>query len=51
MTSQIPGPCRDSDITPDQCKSFVWESHVHQQIFVIFEDFYRQKKQNPAWFR
>ena len=29
----------------------VWESHVHQQIFVIFEDFYRQKKRNPAWFR
>ena len=23
------------------------ESHVHQQIYVIFEDFYRQKKQNP----
>ena len=23
------------------------ESHVNQQIYVIFEDFYRQKKQNP----
>ena len=23
------------------------ESHVHQQIYVIFEDFYCQKKQNP----
>ena len=32
-------------------KSFVWESHVRQQIFVFFEDFYGQKKQNPAWFR
>ena len=51
MTSQISGPCRDSDIKPDQYKSFVWESHVHQQILVVFEGFYRQKKQNPAWFR
>ena len=23
------------------------ESHVHQQIYIIFEDFYCQKKQNP----
>ena len=23
------------------------ESHIHQQIYVIFEDFYRQKKHNP----
>ena len=21
------------------------------EILVVFEDFYRQKKQNPAWFR
>ena len=34
-------------VSPDN-KSFVWESHVRQQIFVVFEDFYRQKKQNPA---
>ena len=41
MTSQIPGPCCDSDIIkPDQYKNFVWESHVRQQIFVVFEDFY-----------
>ena len=40
MTSQISGPYCDSDITPDQYKSLVWESHVHQQIFVVFEDVY-----------
>ena len=39
MTSQIFGPCYDSDIKPDQGKSLVWESHVRQQIFV-FEDVY-----------
>ena len=42
MTSQISGPCCDSDIKPDQyikIKSLVWESHVRQQIFVVFEDF------------
>ena len=48
MTSQISSPCCDSDIEPDQCKSFMWESQVRQQMFVVFEDFYRQKKQNPA---
>ena len=26
------GPCCDSDIEPDQYNSFVWESHVCQQI-------------------
>ena len=36
MTSQISGPCGDSDIKPDQCKSLVWESYVRQQIFVVF---------------
>ena len=41
MTSQISGPCCDSDIKPDQYKSLVWESHVQQQIFVVFEDVYR----------
>ena len=51
MTSQISGPCCDSDIETDQYKSFVWESHVRQQIFAVFDDFYRQKQQNPAWFR
>ena len=51
MTSQISGLCCDSDIETDQYKSFVWESHVRQQIFVVFDDFYRQKQQNPAWFR
>ena len=50
MTSQISGPFCDSYIEPDQYKSFVWENHVHQQILVVFEGFYRQKKQNPAWF-
>ena len=25
---------------PDQYKSFVWESHIRQQFFVVFEDFY-----------
>ena len=50
MTSQISGPCCcDSDIELDQYKSFVWESHVRQQIFIVFEDFYHgYKKQNPA---
>ena len=38
MTSQISGPCCDSDIKPDQYKSLVWESHFRQQIFVVFED-------------
>ena len=41
MTSQISCPCFDSDIKPDQYKSLVWESHVRQQIVVVFEDFYR----------
>ena len=50
MMSQISGPCCGSDIEPDQGKSLVWESHVRQQIFVIWEDFFREKKQNPAWF-
>ena len=31
--------------------SFVWERQVRLQIYIVFEDFYRQKKQNPAWFR
>ena len=44
MTSQISGPCCDSYIEPDEFKSFVWESHVRQQIFVAFENFYCQKK-------
>ena len=49
MTSQISGPCCDSDIELDQYKSFVWESQVRQQIFIAFEDFYLgYKKQNPA---
>ena len=48
--SQISGLCCDSDIEHDQYKSFVWESHVRQKIFIIFEDFYRFKKQNPAVF-
>ena len=39
MKSQISDPCRDSDIKPDQYKKLVWESHVRQQIFVLFEDF------------
>ena len=34
MTSQISGPCYDSDIfkKPEQYKSLVWESHVGQQF-------------------
>ena len=51
MTSLISGPCCDSDIEPDPYKSFVWERHVRLQIYIVFEDCYRQKKQNPAWFR
>jgi len=42
MTSQISGSCCDSDIEPDQYKtykSFAWESNVGQQLFVVFEDF------------
>ena len=52
MTSQISGPCCNSDIEPDQWikKVLYGESHVGQQIFAVFEDFYCQKKQNPAWF-
>ena len=41
MTSQISGPYCDTDIEPDQYKSFVWKSYVRQQISVVFEDFYR----------
>ena len=33
MTSQISGPCYDSDIELDPCKRFVWESHVRQKIY------------------
>ena len=44
--AQILALSRNSDIM-----SFVLESHVRQQIFVVFEDFCGQKKQNPAWFR
>ena len=40
MTLRISGPCCASDIKPDQYKSFVWESHVRQQILVVVEDFY-----------
>ena len=49
--AQISTLSRDSDIEPDQYKSFVLESHVRQQIFVVFEDFCGQKKQNPTGFR
>ena len=35
MKSQISGPCCDSDIEPELCKSFVWDSHVHQQIYFV----------------
>ena len=49
MKSQCFGPCCDSDIEPNQ-EFCIGLSHVRQQIFVVFEDFYRQKKQNPAWF-
>ena len=50
MTSQISGPCYESDNKPDPYE-FLWESHVHLQIHVVFEDFYHQKKQNPACFQ
>ena len=49
--AQIFGPSCEPAIEPDQYKSFVWQSHVRQQLFVVFEDFYGQKKQNPPWFR
>ena len=39
MTSRISGPCCASDIKPDQYQSFVWESHVRQQIFVVLKIF------------
>ena len=38
--SQISGPRCDSDIEPDQYKSFVSESHVRQQISLVFKNFY-----------
>ena len=52
MTSQCFGPCCDSDIEPNHANQefCIGLSHVRQQIFVVFEDFYRQKKQNPVWF-
>ena len=40
--TQISGPSCDSDIQDietDQYTSFVWQSHVRQQFFVVFEDF------------
>ena len=51
MTYQISGPCCDSDIEPDPYKSFIRGNHVCQQSYVLFEGFYRQKKQNPALFQ
>ena len=33
----------------DPYKSF-WESHLCRRIYVVLEDFYRQKKQSPACF-
>ena len=44
MMSQISGPCCDCEIKPDQCKSLVWESHVRQKIFVVFEDMFIVKE-------
>ena len=44
MMSQISGPCCDSEIKPDQFESLVWESHVRQKIFVVFEDMLSLKK-------
>ena len=40
MTSQISGPCCDSDIKTDECKSLVGKSRS-ATIFVAFEDVYR----------
>ena len=40
MTSRISGPICDSGIKPDQYKKLIWESHIRQQIFVVFETFY-----------
>ena len=37
------GPCCASDIEPALYRNYVWESHIHLQIYV-FEDFYHQKK-------
>ena len=45
MTSLISGP-----IEPDSYE-FSWERQVRLQIYIVYEDFYRQKKQNPASFR
>ena len=39
MMPQISGPCKDSDIELDPSKNFVQESHVRQQIYIVFEDF------------
>ena len=39
MTSKISVPCCASGIKPDRYKSFVWESHVRQQIFVVLKIF------------
>jgi len=54
MASEITGPCWDSDIEPDQYKSFVWESHIRQQIFssketkssLVFDNIYPENNQH-----
>ena len=38
MTWQISGPCYDSDIEPDQYKSFVWKSHVLEIIASLWRE-------------
>ena len=48
MTSRISGPCSASDIKPDQYKSFVWESHVRQQIFVVLKIFRLSLKETKS---
>ena len=32
------GPCYDSDIEPDQYKSFVWKSHVLEIIASLWRE-------------
>ena len=49
VTKFISGPCYESDKKPDPYE-FLWESHVHLQIHVVFEDFLSSKETKSSLF-
>ena len=36
--------CFFQNLAPDPSEKFVWESCLHLKIYVVFKDFFRQKK-------